>query len=64
MSSDLSKLLVDMRARNLHNSNRRNSDHEEIAMCAFEVLMSAYYGCRGFVNIDSGAKRFILRLCA
>ena len=63
MSSDLLKLLVDTRVKKLNISNGRNSDHEKIAMCVFEVLIGAHEGCGGLMNIDSGANRLILSLC-
>ena len=61
MNSDVLKSLVDTRARKLNILNERNSDHKEIAMSVFEVLMSAHDGCGGLTNIDSGTSRLILR---
>ena len=51
MSSDLLKLLVDTIARKLNTSNGRNSDHEEIARCVFEVIMSAHERCGRLINM-------------
>ena len=36
----------------------------ETAKCVFEILMTAHEGRSGLFNINSGANRLILRMCA